>query len=40
MKNPLSPTEHPGGVGVYNELFEQSLEQFVVRLYLSCLGVS
>ncbi|KAM5440244.1 Trafficking protein particle complex subunit BET5 [Microsporum canis] len=33
VKNPLSPIEHPGGVGVYNELFEESLEQFVV-LYL------
>lgn len=31
VKNPLSPTEHPGGEGVNNELFEQSLEQFVVR---------
>ena len=31
VKNPLSPTEHPGGVGVNNELFEESLEQFVVR---------
>ncbi|KAL4883077.1 Longin-like domain-containing protein [Aspergillus karnatakaensis] len=30
VKNPLSPVEHPGGVGVNNELFEQSLEQFVV----------
>ncbi|KAL4890435.1 Longin-like domain-containing protein [Aspergillus ambiguus] len=30
VKNPLSPTEHPGGVGVNNELFEESLEQFVV----------
>lgn len=30
VKNPLSPTEHPGGEGVNNELFEQSLEQFVV----------
>ncbi|KAK5798583.1 hypothetical protein VI817_004873 [Penicillium citrinum] len=29
VKNPLSPTEHPGGVGVNNELFEESLEQFV-----------
>ncbi|KAJ5214693.1 hypothetical protein N7449_001862 [Penicillium cf. viridicatum] len=27
VKNPLSPTEHPGGVGVNNELFEESLEQ-------------
>lgn len=30
VKNPLSPTEHTGGVGVNNELFEESLEQFVV----------
>lgn len=30
VKNPLSPAEHPGGLGVDNELFEQSLEQFVV----------
>ncbi|KAJ5414553.1 hypothetical protein N7509_001180 [Penicillium cosmopolitanum] len=29
VKNPLSPIEHPGGVGVNNELFEESLEQFV-----------
>lgn len=33
VKNPLSPTEHPGGVGVNNELFEESLEQFVVRAF-------
>lgn len=33
VKNPLSPTEHPGGVGVNNELFEESLEQFVVCVY-------
>lgn len=32
VKNPLSPVEHPGGVGVNNELFEESLEQFVVRI--------
>jgi trafficking protein particle complex subunit 1 len=31
VKNPLSPIEHPGGLGVNNELFEASLEQFVVR---------
>jgi hypothetical protein len=31
VKNPLSPVEHPGGVGVNNELFEASLTQFVVR---------
>ncbi|PKY05391.1 transport protein particle subunit bet5 [Aspergillus campestris IBT 28561] len=32
VKNPLSPTEHPGGIGVNNELFEESLEQFVTRV--------
>jgi trafficking protein particle complex subunit 1 len=31
VKNPLSPAEHPGGIGVNNQLFELSLEQFVVR---------
>lgn len=31
VKNPLSPVEHPGGLGVNNELFEIMLEQFVVR---------
>lgn len=30
VKNPLSPIEHTGGVGVANELFEQALERFVV----------
>jgi trafficking protein particle complex subunit 1 len=30
VKNPLSPVEHPGGVGVNNELFEAALGQFVV----------
>lgn len=33
VKNPLSPIEHPGGVGVNNELFEESLEQFVVCVF-------
>lgn len=32
VKNPLSPAEHPDGLGVNNELFEESLEQFVVRV--------
>lgn len=32
VRNPLSPTEHPGGVGVNNELFEMGLERFVVSL--------
>ena len=29
VKNPLAPTEHPGGLGVENELFEAGLERFV-----------
>ncbi|KAI9837524.1 MAG: hypothetical protein M1819_007175 [Sarea resinae] len=29
VKNPLSPVEHSGGVGVANELFEMGLERFV-----------
>ncbi|KAI1617839.1 Longin-like domain-containing protein [Exophiala viscosa] len=32
VKNPLAPIEHPGGIGVNNELFEASLEQFVDRV--------
>lgn len=32
VKNPLSPAEHPGGIGVNNELFEASLEVFVERV--------
>ena len=31
IKNPLSPVEHPGGLGVNCELFELGVEQFVVR---------
>lgn len=31
VKNPLSPVEHPRGLGVNNELFEIMLEQLVVR---------
>jgi hypothetical protein len=30
VKNPLSPVEHPGGIGVNNELFELGLDRFVV----------
>ena len=30
VKNPLSPIEHPGGVGVNCEMFELGLEQFIV----------
>lgn len=29
VKNPLAPTEHPGGVGISNELFERGLEAFL-----------
>jgi trafficking protein particle complex subunit 1 len=29
VKNPLSPVEHPKGVGVPNELFETALDRFV-----------
>lgn len=32
VKNPLSPAEHPGGIGVNNELFEASLDLFVERV--------
>ncbi|KAI5308979.1 TRAPP subunit bet5 [Ascosphaera atra] len=32
VKNPLAPVEHGGGVGVNNELFEESLEQFVTKV--------
>lgn len=35
VKNPLSPVEHPGGAGVNNELFEESLQQFVVGATIS-----
>ena len=35
VKNPLSPTEHPGGLGVNCEMFELALEQFVVRSIVS-----
>jgi len=29
VKNPLSPVEHTGGIGVANELFESALDRFV-----------
>lgn len=32
VKNPLSPIEHPGGIGVNCEMFELGVEQFVVCL--------
>ena len=34
VKNALSPVEHPGGKGVDCELFEVTLEQFVVSVAL------
>ena len=30
VKNPLSPAEHSGGIGVANELFESGLASFMV----------
>lgn len=32
VKSPISPVEHPGGVGVANELFEGGLEGFIVSV--------
>lgn len=32
VKNPLSPAEHPAGIGVNCELFELGIEQFVVSI--------
>lgn len=32
-RNPISPVEHPKGVGVNNELFEMGLDRFVVRFF-------
>jgi hypothetical protein len=29
IKNPLAPIEHPGGVGVANDMFEKGLETFI-----------
>ncbi|SLM39008.1 trapp complex subunit [Lasallia pustulata] len=33
VKNPLSPIEHPGGLGVNCQLFELGLEQFIHHLF-------
>lgn len=30
IKNPLSPVEHSGGIGVGVEMFEYGLEKFIV----------
>jgi len=32
VKNPLSPIEHAGGVGVNVDLFNYALEKFVTEL--------
>lgn len=32
VKSPISPVEHPGGIGVANELFEGGLEGFMVSM--------
>jgi len=32
VKNPLAPVEHPGGIGVANEMFEAGLETFVAKV--------
>lgn len=32
VKNPLSPVEHPGGVGVANDMFEKGLEAFITAV--------
>ncbi|KAF2261124.1 trafficking protein-like protein particle complex subunit 1 [Lojkania enalia] len=29
VKNPLAPVEHPGGIGVANEMFERGLDTFI-----------
>ena len=39
IKNPLSPAEHPSGVGVDNEGFERGLDQFVARRFASLVGI-
>jgi hypothetical protein len=36
-KNPLSPVEHSRGVGVFNELFDQGLERFIVSSSIESL---
>ena len=34
MTEPLAAVEHPGGVGVANELFELALDSFIVSARL------
>ncbi|KAI6888996.1 trafficking protein particle complex 1 [Hortaea werneckii] len=33
VKSPLSPIEHPDGIGVANELFEGGLERFIESIF-------
>lgn len=40
IKNPLSPIEHTGGVGMSTELFEGGLDAFMVRMMCSSLQVT
>ncbi|KAK7524272.1 Sybindin-like protein [Phyllosticta citriasiana] len=35
VKNPIAPVEHPGGVGVANELFEMGLDSFINSVFPS-----
>ncbi|KAF2253919.1 putative TRAPP complex subunit [Trematosphaeria pertusa] len=32
VKNPLAPVEHPGGIGVANEMFERGLDAFITAV--------
>ncbi|KAF2273189.1 snare-like protein [Westerdykella ornata] len=32
VKNPLAPVEHPGGIGVANDMFEKGLEAFITAV--------
>lgn len=40
VRNPLSPVEHTGGLGVNNELFEMGLDRFVVGILGTILSCS
>jgi len=35
VKSPISPPEHPGGIGVANELFDGGLESFMSSIFPS-----
>ena len=38
VKNPLSPAEHPGGIGVDCELFQMGVDKFVVGMPFAFSG--